>query len=812
MKKELKSYHKKRNFSVSTEPTGHKKVKRNKSLIFVVQEHHASHLHYDFRLELDGVLKSWAVPKGPSLNPEDKRLAVEVEDHPLDYASFHGTIPKGEYGGGEVYIWDKGTWIVKGDPHTGLKEGKLEFSLKGKKLKGHFVLVRLPDRKSTKKHNWLLMKRTDAEADTQFELEPIVPEISNSTEMESPKKKDKWPGFINPQLAFLVDTPPESDQWVHEIKFDGYRLQPHIKNGKIKIFTRGAHDWTDQFPTIANALKGLDVESAILDGEAVVMDNKGRSNFSSLQNALSFKDYTNMRIYFFDLLYLNGEDLRKLPLLERKKRLFDLLKKTAPPLYYSEDVKDNGAHFFKMSCRYHLEGIVSKEREAPYTSGRSRVWCKIKCGHRQEFIIGGFSSGKGARESGFGALLIGIYDNIKGKKQLRYAGKVGTGFDNKTITDLMKKLSSLEQANSPFDLKSPAGKGIHWIKPKLVAEVSFSEWTADKILRTPVFIGLREDKSTKDIVMEKATHISQPEFNKIEKSEVQSTTADIVSLTHPEKIIFPEEKITKEQIAKYYASVSKLMLPFVADRPLSLVRCPQGGGKKCFYQKHPGPGVVPRHFNSFKVKEKTDSSIYLSLNSDSGLKQLVQMNAFEIHTWNCHYQSLMKPDQIVMDFDPDPSISFKKVVEACLDMKKTLDHLKLKSFVKVSGGKGIHIHIPIEPIYTWDQVKAFSKALADEMSARKPNEFLSTMSKEARKGKIFIDYLRNAYGATAVAPYALRAREISAVALPVEWNELIKIKSSDQFTLKKALLKIKKRKSDPWKNFFSVKQKITLLE
>ncbi|MFA6237696.1 MAG: DNA ligase D [Bacteriovorax sp.] len=776
MKKLLKTYNKKRDFALTAEPGGKVKRSKSKNLLFVVQEHHASHLHYDFRLELDGVLKSWAIPKGPSLNPADKRLAVEVEDHPMDYATFQGTIPKGQYGGGEVYIWDKGTWNVDGDPHRGLKNGKLEFTLKGKKLKGHFVLFRMAQKKSTSKNNWILKKKTDDEADSDFHLKPIAKE-------KTVKKKSKWPGFVHPQQAFLVDAPPESEKWVHEIKFDGYRLQPHIWNKKIKLFTRGAKDWSEKFPTLSRSLLELDVDSAILDGEAVVMDEKGKSHFGSLQNALSMRDYSKMRIYLFDLLYLNGEDLRMRPLQERKELLKRLLVKCKPPVYYSEDVKVNGAQFFKISCQYGLEGIVSKDSEAPYTSGRSRLWCKCKCRQQQEFVIGGYTKGKGGRSADLGALLLGTYENVRGKSQFRYVGKVGTGFDFKTLRELVKKVSAIKQKKSPFDIKSPEGRDIRWVKPELLAEISFTEWTADRILRTPVYIGLRNDKSSKEF-----------------------------ALTHPEKILFQSEKITKKIIADYYDEVADLMLAHVRDRPLSLYRCPQGTGGKCFYQKHPKVEASLKDLKTFKVREKSEINLYVALDSAQGLRQLVQMNAFEFHTWNCHYQSLMNPDQIVMDFDPDPEVDFKGVVNACFEMKKILDKLKLKSFVKVTGGKGIHIHIPIEPIYTWAQIKAFSKALAEEMVSRNPNDMVATMNKSARKGKIFVDYLRNDYGSTSVAPYVLRAKEISAVALPVEWSELPRLKSADQFTLKKALLKIKHRKSDPWEKILSIKQKIIILE
>lgn len=777
MKKLLKKYSEKRDFSLTKEPSGEEKksrkisTKKKKGPIFVVQEHHASHLHYDFRLELDGVLKSWAIPKGPSMNPGDKRLAVLVEDHPLEYATFHGTIPKGQYGAGEVYIWDNGTWEIIGDTdaHNDLKNGTLKFKLYGKKLKGEFVLVRMSAR-GKNKNAWLLIKHFD---ETSAEKKTAKKEY---------KKVKKWPGFIHPQLCLLVDSPPKEANYVHEIKFDGYRVQPQIKDGKIKIFTRNGVDWSQKFPTLLKALSSLEVENAILDGEAIVQDKEGRSNLGLLQAALSDEDDRNVKLFLFDCMFLNGEDLRDLPLKMRKEKLKSIIPKRHRIIRYSEDVDQDGESFFQMACRHNLEGIISKDATAPYSKGRGRVWCKTKCSQRQELVIGGYTTGKGSRSAELGALLLGIYD----KKKFRYVGKVGTGFSRQSLKELKEKVKKFEQARSAFDLNSPKGKEIHWLKPKLVAEVSFSEWTQEKVLRHPVFVGLCEDKSQGE---------------------------DSTRLSHPEKIIFAKEKITKLQVADYYDTIAGTMLPFLTDRPLALVRCPQGASGKCFFHKHPGPEQAPTaYFTRFNVLEKSGTNTYLALNSKEGLNHLVQMNAFEIHVWNCHYQTLMNPDQIVMDFDPGLDVPFKEVVKAALGMKKMFVKLKLKSFVKTTGGKGLHIHIPIEPIYSWDQVKAFAKAIADEMVSRNPKLFLAKTGKKERKGKIFLDYLRNNFGATVIAPYSLRAREISSVAMPVEWTELTTLKSSDQFTLKKAMIRIKKRKRDPWKNFFKVRQKIKILE
>jgi bifunctional non-homologous end joining protein LigD len=559
--------------------------------------------------------------------------------------------------------------------------------------------------------------------------------------------------------------------------------------------TRNGNDWTAQFKGLVKSFENLAIESAIFDGEAVALDKDGKSNFGKLQEALSMDENVKIKFSIFDLLYLNGEDLRALSLKKRK----EILKKNLLPkntvIFFSEDININGKEFFKISCEYGLEGIVSKDSAAPYQSGRSGIWRKSKCTKRQEFVIGGFTEGKGNREEEFGALLLGVHEKHGKISKFRYVGKVGTGFDSKLISTIKKKLIRLSQKKSSFDVKSPTERSIHWIRPKLVAEIKFANWTENLTLRNPVFLGFRTDKDQSEIIMEKETHL---------KTDIE--------LTHPDKILFKTEKITKKKIADYYQQVSSLMLPYITDRPLSLVRCPEGGDGKCFYQKHPGLGNSSTHLHSFNVEEKFDTGLYLSLDSALGLRQLVQMNAFEIHTWNCHYQQLLHPDQIIIDFDPAPDVSFKAVKEACLAMKKNLKILKLESFIKVTGGKGVHIHIPIEPHYSWEEVKAFSKALAEEMVSINPDLYIATMSKIKREGKIFIDYLRNSYGATAVAPYAIRAKAVSSVALPIEWSELANIKSADQFTIKKALLKIKNRKSDPWKKFFNTKQRIKLLD
>lgn len=778
-KNSLKEYTKKRDFKVTGEPRGKAKTKtptKKKKLTFVIQEHHARRLHYDFRLEWEGVLKSWAVPKGPSPDPSDKRLAVQTEDHPLEYGKFHGTIPEGEYGAGEVFIWDSGTWEPEIDPDYGFAKGHLEFTLKGKKLHGRWHLIKTHYREAEGKNNWLLFKAHDEE-------KKVIPQ--KKVQKKSQKlAHDPWPGFIPPQLPRLVQRVPDETRWLHEMKFDGYRIQAHLKNSLAHLYTRNGLDWSNSFPHILEGIGKLPVTDAILDGEIVALDEQGRSHFQRLQNSLTLKKDQDLRYYVFDLLYLNGNDLRHLPLIERKKLLQDVLKKAPGNIIFSEHLVENGEDFYNVSCAHHLEGVVSKLADSPYRSGRNDLWVKTKCSMRQEFVIGGFTDAKGGR-AGFGALLLGIYE----KQQLKYAGRVGTGFNDQTLKDLKKVFTALERKTSPFEINSPPDKSVHWVKPIKVAEVNFANWTDEGVLRAPVFVGLREDKPAEDIHMEK------PEMKMI---------------SSPDKIIFKKEKITKRDVSNYYKLVAKQMLPYMKDRPLSLVRCPEGSEGSCFYQKHI-TGNIPKAFHSFPIMEDKGEGVYFSIDSAQGLQELVQLNAFEIHAWNCHRQSIMRPDQIVIDFDPGPGVPWKAVIDAAIELKAMLDDLNLKSFVKLTGGKGLHVHIPVAALYDWDQIKSFAQSLSLQLVANNPHKYIANMSKKLRKGKIFVDYLRNGYGATAVVPYSLRAQPLSTVALPLAWNELKRIKGPHEITLKKALKKIKSRKTDPWQGMLKLHQKIDIL-
>jgi bifunctional non-homologous end joining protein LigD len=591
------------------------------------------------------------------------------------------------------------------------------------------------------------------------------------------------PEFILPELPRLVtQVPEENGDWIYEMKYDGYRIQAHLKDGIGKLFTRSGLNWARIFPHILDEVENLNCKNAIFDGEIVALDQEGRSDFQKLQNSIKLKSDKDLRYCIFDLLYLNGKDLRSLPLFERKEILQKLLRSAPKNIIFSEHIPDRGQDFFKLACQMKLEGIIAKLSSAPYTSGRNDFWLKIKCQTRQEFVIGGWTEAKGGR-NGFGSLLLGLYQ--KGK--LRYVGRVGTGFNSASLKEIKELLKKIPTYKSPFDLNSPKERYLHWVRPQKVAEVSFGNWTDDKILRTPVFVGLRKDKLAKEIHMETATKLKE--------------------ISSPDKILYKKEKITKKEVADFYQKIGKIMLPYLQDRPLSLVRCPSGSEGSCFFQKHISDHA-PSSFHTVVI----DKEKYFSINSLQALQELVQLNAFELHVWNSHDDKLENPDQFVMDLDPGPGVPWSEVISAAFELKEMLDDLKLKSFVKLTGGKGIHIHVPIAPSYSWDEVKSFSQVLALELVHRNPKKYVATMSKKLRQKKIFVDYLRNGRGATAVVPYSLRARETSAIALPLEWSELRRVKDPKAFTMKKALAKILSRKKDPWTGYLKLRQKISILD
>jgi bifunctional non-homologous end joining protein LigD len=872
----LEQYKAKRNFTKTPEPNP--TVNKGEGHGYLIQKHAASHLHYDFRLELDGVLKSWAVPKGPSLDPHDKRLAMQVEDHPVEYGSFEGIIPQGEYGGGTVMLWDRGTWEPAGDPAQGLAKGKLVFTLHGTKLHGEWTLVKTFS-KDKRGNSWLLIKHKDEAVrkgdNAQFLDGNATSVVSGRTMEEIAGDRDKvWkshhehtvktlpatkpapaakalpaksgnvsnmPGFTPPQLATLSSSVPTGAEWVHEIKFDGYRMISHINNGKVKIFSRNGNDWTAAFQSIAHLLSKFKIGTAIVDGELVVADEQGKSNFMELKNALSKGEVNRFQYYLFDLLYLNGADTTKLPLLQRKELLAELLIQNAPKakaqrIRFSEHFTATDDSFFHNVCRLQLEGVVSKRADAPYHVGRSKIWLKTKCQKRQEFVIGGFTlPSTGAL--GVGALLLGYYDDGR----LKFCGRVGTGFTNTSSMQLRKLLDTLRQNNNPYVSISAEGKrGAVWVKPQLVCEVEFTEWTPDGSLRHPSFKGLREDKPATSIVKEIAISpkAAAPEIEKeLEEEEpaipktVKATPAKAekasasmvkaptkvsdtnkavvggISISHPQRVIYPGTHITKQELAEFYLAVSDKIMPHIVNRPLSMVRCPEGASEPCFFQRHVGLGKSP-YLHEVSVGIKGGTRDYLMIRDVEGLISLVQWGVIELHPWQCAANNLEKPDRMIFDLDPDPSVSVKQLIDGAQEVRQRMQALGLDTFVKTTGGKGLHVVVPMTPLYSFPAIKSFARAIAESMASDSPTKYIANMSKAKRTGKIFVDYLRNEVTATAIAPYSARAREGATVSTPLAWKELTGNLKLPSFTIDTVPQRLKKPRKDPWQDFSKTKQKI----
>jgi len=857
----LKEYKRKRDFKKTPEPAG--KVHARKGHSFVIQKHAASRLHYDFRLEMEGVLRSWAVPKGPSLDPAEKRLAVHVEDHPLEYGGFEGIIPKGEYGGGTVLLWDNGTWEPEGDPVAAYRKGHIKFTLAGKKLHGGWHLVRLHgDRAGKDGENWLLFK-VDDEAAIPGSGDAVTEELPDSVESgrsieeiaeaadrvwggrpveqdekkakakpkppkpkpPKPKKiagarKAKMPQEVEPELATLVSAPPAGDEWLHELKLDGYRILCAVEDGEAQVYTRNAKDWTARFAPIAKAAAALPVSSALLDGEVVVLKPDGTSSFQALQNALTESRERDLLYYVFDLLYLDGQDLRPLPLTARKEALAALVGKNNPVIRLSDHVQGQGEGFYAQACRHGLEGIVSKRADAPYHSGRGKDWLKVKCLKRQEFIIAGYTDPEGAR-SGFGALLLAVHEG----DDLIFTGRVGTGFDTTTLGTLRERMEKLERKTPP--VKNPPrgaqARGVHWVKPELVAEIAFTEWTDDGSLRHPTFQGLREDKPAAEVVREEPetprtiTARSGKEKTVAKKTATTKTvkTAKTASdefagvrLTHPDRVLFAEQGITKRDLAAYYERIADWILPHIADRPLTLVRCPEGKMKQCFYQKHVTV-QFPESIQRVEIEEDSKTVAYGAIDSPAGLLSLVQMGVLEFHIWGSHVDDVEKPDYVVFDLDPDEGLPWKRVTEGATTLRMALDHLGLKSFLKTTGGKGLHVCVPLVRRAGWDEVKAFTKAVAEVVAAHAPQSYTTKLPKASRKGKIFIDYLRNGRGATSVCAYSTRARAGAPVSTPLFWEELDGDVRADSFTVQNLSDRLDSLGGDPWADFSKIRQSIT---
>ncbi|MCX8570783.1 DNA ligase D [Aminobacter sp. MET-1] len=821
----LETYRSKRDFGATLEPRGRRARKSGHS--FVVQKHDASRLHYDFRLEMDGVLKSWAVTKGPSLVPGEKRLAVQVEDHPLEYGSFEGTIPKGEYGGGTVLLWDRGSWSPIGDAKRGFAKGHLDFELEGEKLAGRWHLVRMASKPREKRNNWLLIKGDDDAARTHdepdilderpesvasgrglFEIEREAPGWSaktgrirrskdeaagSSTIGANDLKKAKlaeMPDFVDPALATLVASAPEGTRWVHEIKFDGYRLQAHVNTKDTKLLTRSGLDWTGKFgKPILEALTALDVKTAIIDGELVVEAGNGASDFSALQDDLSQGRTDRFAFYAFDLMHLDGRDLTRVPLVTRKQLLQKLLGDAVEPLRFSTHFEEDGDLILRHACRLSLEGIVSKLKDAPYRSGRSRNWLKSKCSERQEFVIAGYVPSTTTKQA-IGSLVLGVYEN----DQLRYVGKVGTGYSVATALSLYKKLEKERTSDSPFArrLSADEARQVRFVEPDLVAEVEFRAWTADGILRHASFRGLREDKPAKEIVQE----------TKKAALSVEGEPRRTVRLTHPDRLYWPDDGVTKEGLADYYAEVWRHMAPFVVARPLALLRCPTGINGQKFFQKHAWKGLNPKIALVRDPKSPRDEPM-IGIHDLDGLMALVQSATLEIHPWGAAIADLEHPDMLTMDLDPGEDVSWEAVILAAEETRERLSAAGLNAFVKSSGGKGLHVVAPLKPKANWASVKAFTKDVAEAMAHDAPDRYVATIAKSKRKGKILVDYLRNQRGATAVAAYSTRARPGAAVSMPLGWDELSPSIGPGYFTVENTPTRLASIARDPWGDFRS---------
>jgi bifunctional non-homologous end joining protein LigD len=872
MAKLLAEYNAKRDFSKTPEPKG--RPAQGSGFSFCIQKHDATRLHYDFRLELDGVLKSWAVTKGPSLVPGEKRLAVHTEDHPLDYGTFEGTIPKGEYGGGTVLLWDRGHWEPEGDPHQGLKKGNLKFRLEGEKLGGAWHLVRMRQRPRERQEGWLLIKSDDEAARSAKDPDILdemplsvktgrslaqIAEDTNSAvwrsnrdagedpptvkraparssgkrkasdakpaaartrargtaarDVAAPRelqgKKAPMPAELAPCLATLVEEVPKGEQWLHEIKWDGYRLVAFIKRGKAQIKTRNGHDWTHRFPGIAKALARLPIETAIVDGEAVVEDEKGLSNFSALQEALSDGRAADQAVFYaFDLLYADGYDLRALPLAARKRRLIGLV----PPdkdgvLRFSEHIEGDGEAMLRNACRLGLEGVISKARDRPYRSGRNGDWLKIKCTQRQEFIICGFTPST-ALTRAVGSLVLGYYENGR----LRHAGRTGTGFTATTARAVWKRLQPLKIDKSPFGdpLNTLQKRDAVWAKPELVADIEFRGWTTDGHVRHAAFKGLREDKTPSEVVREAVNgRAAKPQHAHARERARAGASGEAViagvALTHPDRILWEEEGITKQGLAEFYEDIADWVLPHVTRRPLALVRCPSGFQKGCFFQKHSWAGLSDFILRD-TVRDDQGEEEVLFIENLNGLIALVQASVLEIHPWGARIDDVDRPDRIIMDLDPGEGVAWPDVIESAREVRARLRALGLESFVKTTGGKGLHVVVPLTTKAGWEEVKGFARGLAESMEADSPQRYISTAAKKARRGLIYVDYLRNGRGATAIAAYSTRARPGTPVAVPLAWNELSPIIKPNHFTLENLPARLQRMRKDPWAALSTIKQ------
>lgn len=817
----LQEYRRKRRFGETPEPDHDPHGEKPRRPIFVVQLHHASSRHYDFRLEADGVLKSWAVPKGPSLRVGEKRLAVEVEDHPLSYATFEGDIPKGHYGAGHVDVFDHGTWACEGDPLQAIAAGKVDFVLHGSRLNGGWKLVRTAMK--GRQHQWLLIKRDDdqaRDADADALLEAPVKETARKTrstasttrtrtaaprrnadarwakralQLEHARNKP-YPHDFKPQLTDHRATAPDGASWLHEIKWDGYRLLADVRDGVVSLRSRGGLNWSEDFPEVVQAITALPVTDLRLDGELVVLDAEGRSDFTALQKVIDGTSKQPLRYVVFDMPGIAGVDISRSSLLERKALLKELLGDVPGTLAYSDHVLGHGPDVFEASGGAGFEGIVSKRVDAAYVNARAPSWVKVKHENTDEFLVVGYTDPKGSR-SGFGSLLMATPD----KGGLRYVGRVGTGFDDAGLAAMHRQLKALATDAAAVALPSHVpfkASSVHWVTPTLVAEVAFRGWAKEGLLRQASFKRLREDKTAKDLGMSTA---------KTAKAPAADAAPAQVNISHPERVVFAKAGLTKGDVADYYRQVARWVLPEVARRPLSLLRCPDGVDKPCFFQKHHGTGLGDA-VQAIPLEQKSGREDYLYIEDVEGLLQLVQMNTLELHPWGATVDDPEHPDRLVFDLDPGEGVSWAAIKAAARDVRARLQEIGLESFVRLSGGKGVHVVVPLKPRADWSQAKDFCESFAQAMAEHAPERYVATMSKAKRNGVIFIDWLRNARGATSVCSWSLRARPSAGVAVPLRWEELGRITAADAFPLPKALQRAQRLKADPWEGIDDLKQ------
>jgi bifunctional non-homologous end joining protein LigD len=797
MAERLDRYRGMRDFSVTPEPRGRKAAARTRRLRYYVQRHAARRLHYDCRLELEGVLRSWAVPKGPSLNPAERRLALQTEDHPLEYGEFEGVIPEKQYGAGEVLLWDRGEWTPEdADPLAALAKGRLHFRLDGEKLHGRWILTRT--RGAEDRPQWLLIKRNDEFADPDADVTRERPESVKRAAKEAKRKAKRPrasepPQFVAPMLATLVAAPPRSGNWLYEIKHDGYRmLSRHDAAGEVRLFTRSGKDWTDRLPHLAAAAAKLGLTHTWLDGEIVVPGPDGRSSFQRLQNAFEAGRDAQIVYYVFDAPFLSGQDLRRLPLAERKKRLSKSLKPSAQ-VRYSEDLGGDAKEVLEHACKLGLEGLIGKLADSVYASGRSRAWIKLKCRSRQDFVIGGYTAPGGSR-TGFGALLVGTYDE-QGK--LGFAGKIGTGFDAQRLHSLTRRLAALKRADSPF-ADAPREKGVTWVRPQLVAEAAFAERTNEGILRQASFMGLREDMPPKSVHEERALTLSS-------HNNVLG-----VKITHPERLVWPKLGVRKIDLARYVEAVGDWLLPHVKNRPLTIVRCPDGAEGGCFYQRHLLMARSPGGLLKTVKRSRSSKGAYIYADTLEALVSAVQNGAVELHTWGAAVPDISRPDRITMDLDPDERLAWTTLVEGTLLTKALLEGLGLRCFLKTTGGKGLHVVAPIEPELDWAAVKGFTQRIAETLVRARPDLFTAKIAKARRPNKIFVDYLRNSETASAIAAYSPRARQNAGVSVPLDWAELdAKEDARARFDVPNVPKRLAGLKADPWAAYWTTRQRIT---